>query len=95
MADPQEQLKILHQKVQQFVKQYNALQKENNSLKKELFKRDNLLEKKNKHAEDLQQKMDSLNLGSQIWSEEDKKSLQKRIDIYLREIEKCLQLLNH
>jgi hypothetical protein len=95
MFNQEEQLRILHQKVNQLVKQFVALQKENISLKKELEKKNLLMEGKNDDAERLQQQLDSLNLGSNVWNEEDKKQLQKRVNDYLKEIDKCLQLLNH
>jgi SMC interacting uncharacterized protein involved in chromosome segregation len=95
MANNEEQLKILHQKVHQLVKQYNTLQKENSSLKKELEKKNLLAAANIAQAEKLQQQLDSLNLGSNVWNEEDKMLLQKRVNAYLKEIDKCLQLLNH
>jgi len=94
MVNHEEQLKILQQKVQQLVKQYLVLQKENISLKKEIEKNVSQSTEKKHQIEKLQQQLDTRNLGTQVWQEEDKKLLQKRIDGYLKEIDKCLQLLN-
>ena len=77
------------------VKQYGALQRENISLKKDLEKQTMLSVENMTIVEKLQKKLDSITLSSHIWNDNDKKLLQKRIDSYLKEIDKCLQLLNN
>lgn len=88
------QLQNIHQKLQQVLKHYQQLQNENETLKKELKKNQQLLAEKNKQFAELQQKADVLKLGVKEWSDQDKNDLEKRIDSYLKEIEKCLSLLN-
>jgi len=88
------QLKSIQQKLSQLVKQYLSVQKENLKLKKELEKYRLLDERKSAGLESLQQKLDVLSIGTDSWSAEDKADLQKRIDVYLKEIDKCLALLN-
>ena len=95
MDSNEEQLNILHQKVQQLVKQYGTLQRENISLKKDLEKQTMQAIENMDQVKKLQKQLDSLNLSSHVWDADDKKSLQKRIDAYLKEIDICLQLLNN
>ncbi len=95
MVSNEEQLNILHQKVQQLFKEYGALKRENISLKKDLEKQTMLALENMSQVEKLETQLESLNLSSHVWSIDDKKLLQKRIDIYLKEIDKCLLLLNN
>jgi len=88
------QLKSIQQKLNHLVKQYLSVQKENLQLKKDLEKYRLQDEKKSAGLESLQQKLDVLSIGTDSWNAEDKADLQKRIDIYLKEIDKCLALLN-
>ena len=88
------QLKNLQTKLQQLLKQYQLLQKENQQLKTEL-------EKSKVHAvsnleknKDLQQKVVVNGLVHQQKNTADKLALEKKIDKYLQEIDKCLLLLN-
>jgi chromosome segregation ATPase len=88
------QLQNIQQKLQQVMRQYQHLQKENDQLKAELKHSQSLLAEKNKQLAELQQKADVLKLGVKEYSDQEKKDLEKRIDEYLKEIEKCLALLN-
>jgi len=89
-----EQLKNIHDKLQQLLKQYRLVQKENGQLKKELEKQKAASIKKTEQVQSLQQKLDAAQVGMSSWGEADKKLMEKRIDTYLKEIEKCLSLLN-
>jgi hypothetical protein len=88
------QLKSIQQKLHQLVKQYLSVQKENLQLQKELEKYRIQDERKSAGLESLQQKLDVLSIGTESWNADDKADLQKRIDVYLKEIDKCLALLN-
>ncbi|MGN6615872.1 MAG: hypothetical protein ACTHJ5_01735 [Ilyomonas sp.] len=88
------QLQNIQQKLQHVLRQYQHLQKENDQLKAELKNKELLLIEKNKQLAELQQKADVLKLGVKEWSGQEKKDIEKRIDEYLKEIEKCLALLN-
>ena len=89
-----EQLKNIHDKLQQLLKQYRLVQKENGQLKKELEKQKLASITKLEQIQSLQQKLDAAQVGMSSWGEADKKLMEKRIDTYLKEIEKCLSLLN-
>ena len=88
------QLKNIHDKLQQLLKQYRLVQKENGQLKKELEKQRLTVVTKSEQIQSLQQKLDAMQVGISSWGEADKKLMEKRIDAYLKEIEKCLSLLN-
>ena len=95
MNDPIDiQLKSIQQKLQQLLKLYDAVQKENAQLKKEAEKQKIIIHSKTEQIELVQQKLDAVQVGVNNWSDEEKINLQKRIDAYLKEIDKCLSLLN-
>jgi len=95
MAVVDEQLKSLNQKLQQLLKRYQQLQKENLAIKQEMDSQRLLVKEKNDLVQQLQEKIDILKLGSSSTiNDEEKKLLERRINGYLAEIEKCLVLLN-
>ncbi len=90
------QEKIIHikTKLQQLIKQYQQLQKENLQLKNQAEKTVVAMKEKNKTIEELQQKLDTKLIQSNQLNKEGKKDLEKRLDGYLKEINTCLSLLN-
>ncbi|MDE3251618.1 MAG: hypothetical protein KGO92_02355 [Bacteroidota bacterium] len=94
MVDLSIQIKSIQDKVQQLLKQQTLLQKENQRLKKEQEKLIVQNEEKQAQILALQQQLDALKLGSGSLNETEKHALGKRIDVYLKEIDKCLALLN-
>jgi len=94
MVDLDLQIKSIQDKLQQLLRQQAVLHKENQRLKKELEKATGLNEEKQALVQALQQQADVLKLGSGTMNEAEKNALGKRIDVYLKEIDKCLALLN-
>jgi len=94
MAELDLQIKNIQDKLQQLLRQHQLLQKENGKLKKELEKMQQLGAEKEQGLQTLQQQVDVLKLGPGNLSETEKNALGKRIDTYLKEIDKCLALLN-
>ncbi len=88
------QIKNIQDKLQQLLKQHQLLQKENGKLKKELEKTQSLNQEKEATLNALKQQVDVLKLGSGNLDANEKNALGKRIDTYLKEIDKCLALLN-
>jgi hypothetical protein len=88
-------LKAIQMKLQQVLKQYQLLQKENVQLKKELQKSQQNNADKTEQLQVLQQQVDVLKLGVSGWNDQEKEELEKRIDVYLKEIDKCIALLNN
>jgi len=89
-----ENIKRINTKLQQLLKQYQLLQKENEQLKiaiKELKTRqenDLLL------ITQLEQQAGILKSAAGKMNETDKKSFEKHINQYIREIDKCIGLLS-
>ena len=94
MVDLALQIKSIQDKLQQLLKQQALLQRENQRLQKELNKEIVLSNEKDLSLRAIRQQMDALKLGSGNLTETEKSALGKRIDGYLKEIDKCLALLN-
>ena len=94
MVDLDLQIKSVQEKLQQLLKQQSILQRENQRLQKELEKAGLQNQEKQTVMQSLQQQMDVAKLGTDNLTEEEKKALSKRIDGYLKEIDKCFALLN-
>ena len=93
MTPPEIQLKRVHEKILLLLKQHQTLQKENERLKEDLKKmhvRGDLL---TQDAEKFRHQADVLKLSGRGLEEPDKKMLEKRLNQYVREIDKCIALL--
>jgi hypothetical protein len=93
MEDLHTIFKDLQLALQTLLKKYNSLKKENEHLKKlneEIIKE---LSEKNKLINTAEEKMATNNIN-ELYGSEEKELLQSKIDIYLKDIEKCLALLN-
>ena len=94
MSEMQEQIQRIENKLQQLLKEYNAAQKEIQRLQKENKRLSGQLQFFEEQAHEHNQKADVSKLGSQHLKSTSKKALEKRIDAYLKDIDKCLALLN-
>jgi hypothetical protein len=93
MTPPEIQLKRVHEKILLLLKQHQSLQKENERLKEDLKKmqvRGDLL---TQDAEKFRHQADVQKLSGRGLEEPDKKMLEKRLNQYVREIDKCIALL--
>lgn len=94
MSELEEQFKRVNTKLQQLLKQYLLLQKENEKLKGILkivqLSRDQDTEQINK----LQQQVSILKTSIDQMTEADKKAFEKQINQYIKEIDKCIGLLS-
>lgn len=93
MSTTEQHLKRIQDKLQQFLKQYAALQKENVQLKEELNKSKEEAKAQQHQIDTLKQKLDILKLNAGEMSEVDKKEFEKKINTYLKEIDRCIALL--
>ena len=93
MEDLNTEIKKLQEMLHVLIKRYKQLQKENENLKieNEIFKK-HLLQK-DILIQDAQQKSAAVNIAS-LQNGDERKILQHKIDLYLKDIEKCLSLLN-
>jgi archaellum component FlaC len=93
MTQPEIQLKRVHEKILLLVKQHQSLQKENERLKEELKKMQFRCEAISRDAEKFRQQAEVLKLSGNRMEETDKRTLEKRLNQYVREIDKCIALL--
>ena len=94
MSDLEVQLKRIQDKLQQVLKDHSSLQKENLRLKEELDKNRNQSYANQQTIEELKQQVDVLKISSGDWDESDKKEFEKRINSYIKEIDRCIALLS-
>jgi len=93
--NPLEQhIQRINEKIQQLLKQYRAVQKDNEKLRKELSDIRQLTTARNKQIEELEQKVSILKTATSNMGEDDKKDLEKRLNHYIREIDKCISILS-
>lgn len=93
MSNTEHHLKRIQDKLQQLLKQYAALQKENSRLIQELASAQQKLAAYQKNTDELKQQVSVLKLSTGEMSEADKKEFEKRINGYLKEIDRCIALL--
>ena len=89
-----QQFTSLNDKLQQLLKQHNRLQKENDRLKEELQQSRNRETETLNSVDELQQQISILKLASGELSEKDRKEFDKKINSYIREIDKCISFLS-
>ena len=94
MSDIEKQLKRIQDKLQQVLKEHAALQKENPRLKEVLDKKRTQSFAHQQNIEDLKQQVDVLKITSGDWDPNDKKEFEKRINSYIKEIDRCIALLS-
>ena len=93
--NPLEQhIQRINEKLQQLLKQHRNLQKENEKLKKELNYIRNLQTERSSQMDELEQKVAILKTATNNMNDEDKKDLEKRINLYIKEIDRCIAMLS-
>ena len=94
MEDMQEQIDRIESKVQQLLKEYAHSQKEILRLQKENEQLTLQLKLQSEQASQLHQRMDAQSFSNGGMDDKAKKDLEKRINTYLKDIDKCLSLLH-
>jgi predicted nucleic acid-binding Zn-ribbon protein len=94
MSLGEEQLKRIQEKLQQVLKNQSALQKENQTLKEELNNSKKQAMQHHESIDRLKQQVEVLKLGNGEMSETEKKQFEKRINAYLKEIDRCIAMLS-
>ena len=93
MPDNASQLKRIHDKLQQLLKQHASLQKENMLLKEQLSGFKEQASTQLQLIDSLKQQAEILKLNAGEMTETDKKELEKRINTYIKEIDRCIAML--
>ena len=88
------QFNTLNEKLQQLLKQHHRLQKENEKLKEELVLSKNKELETEHRIEEIQQQINIMKISSGNINEKDKKEFEKKINQYIREIDKCISFLS-
>lgn len=94
MSSINEHIKVIHDKIQRLVKRNAQLQTENAKLAAELG---GLRKKEQEYTtviENISQKVNILQAARGSMSEPEKKEFEKRINLYIKEIEKCIGMLS-
>lgn len=94
MFDTDQHIKRINEKLQQVLKQYSSMQKENEKLKDELSVVRSLVIEKNNQIELATLRLEVLKASKGEMTEEEKRSFEKKINHYLKDIEKCIAFLN-
>ena len=95
MTGPDQQLKRIHDKFSLVVKNYHGLQKENEKMKSDYQKLSERCDSLGREAEKLRQQSELMKYNTNDGMQEgEKKDLEKRLNQYVREINRCIALLN-
>jgi hypothetical protein len=93
MADATAQLKRIQEKMQILLRNYQLTQKENERLKVELENVNRQLAGFQENVDSLKQQVTVLKLNAGEMSDPDKKEFEKKLNIYIREIDRCIAML--
>ena len=94
MTELEGPIRNIEQKLKETTRRYGALKKENLRLQAEAQKLNDTIAQKEEELQQLRHQTDVLKSGIQSWHPEQRKLFVKRIDTYLKEIDKCIALLN-
>jgi hypothetical protein len=89
-----QQLKRINEKLQHFLKQYQLLQKENEKLKQEIDEKTNHQKLLSVQSDRLQQQIEILKLSKGEMNSVERKAFEKRLNQYIKEIDRCISILN-
>lgn len=93
MSTTDQHLKRIHDKLHLLLKGHNAMVKENKKLKDELNSANKRLSDQQQSAEELKQQVSILKVSAGDMNDADKKEFEKRINSYLKAIDRCIALL--
>jgi chromosome segregation ATPase len=94
MAEIEQHIERINNKLLHLLKQHQVLQKENDKLKQDLKKLQTESDSKSVQINQLQQQAEILKLSKNEMGEADKKIFEKRLTGYIKEIDRCITLLN-
>ena len=94
MADLEIQLKRIQDKLQQVLKAHASLQRESVRLRQELDKNRTQTFAQQQNIDELKQQVEVIKITSGDWDPNDKKEFEKRINGYIKEIDRCIALLS-
>ena len=93
MTDIRQQLKRINEKLQLILKQNQLLLKENEKLNLDLQQARETHDDQLRKIDELEQKVSLLKMATGQLLETDKKELEKRLNLYIKEIDRCITML--
>jgi len=94
MSQLEQQLKRMNEKLQQLLKQYHSVQKENERLRNEFQQMTSRFNAASVESEKWHQQTEILKLSKEQMNDTEKKAFEKRLNQYVKEIDRCIALLN-
>ena len=94
MSDLEQNIKRINDKLQQLLKSYQLLQKDNKRQNDLIATLQEAKEKDREQITTLQEKITILKAAAGKMNEADKKAFEKNISQYIREIDKCIGILS-
>jgi len=94
MSDLEQHIKRINDKLQQLLKNYQQLQKDNERQGRLIDTLQQAKEKDMQQITELQEKVSILKAASGQMNDADKKEFEKNINRYIREIDKCIGMLS-
>ena len=94
MNTAEQHLKRIQDKLQHLLKQHSVLQKENQLLRDEVMQLRKQSEGYRDTNETLKQKVEVLKYSNGAMEDGEKKQFEKRINGYLKEIDRCIAMLS-
>jgi hypothetical protein len=88
-----EPIKRINEKLQRLLTQFLLIRKENEKMRQELKELKLSDAEKNNRIESLVQQVEILRAAKTQMTEEEKRAFEKRINQYLKEIERCISLI--
>jgi hypothetical protein len=89
-----QQFNIINEKLQQLVKQYSRLQKENEKLKTEIQEARIKDIAQQEKIEALMQQVNILKVSQSNPDDKDRKEFEKKLNLYIKEIDRCISYLS-
>jgi peptidoglycan hydrolase CwlO-like protein len=89
-----QQFTILNDKLQQLLRQYNGLQRETDKLKKELAVSKAAEAATQTKMDELQQQVSILKLAAGEMTDKDKKTFERKLNQYIKEIDRTIAYLS-
>lgn len=89
-----DQFNLINEKLQLLLKQHNRLKKENERLREELEAQKAKEQATQQTVQELHQQIAILKVASGDMSDKDKKDFERKINQYVREIDKCIAFLS-
>ena len=95
MSEVEAHISRVNDKLQVLMKLYTTLEKENEKLKQQLEQMERVEKATDEKVKQLQQQVEIATAVSGVPDEKNKNELEKRLNVYLKEIDQCIAILQH